>query len=520
MENLKRRNNKVKIENLITNTEFRRSLNHNYLILNNLIMDEIYDFSLQMIMENTIASLLPIEIKKENGTIELCYEISSLQSLSRIYEIKKISGKELVEIIRKIIEVFQRIKEYMLTEEEVVMLPEYIFMNPETREMKFLYCPYIQQSCENLFWKLSEFFLDHVEHQDSEAVVLAYQFYKIVRSDNYVLQEIKVLCERQINADHIYGDSSRDSKEIENRQQSDVGNAKSMRTLENIDLSKEIINKSTKEFSKNISKGLLNKIPKELSSKTELSKDLSNNLSENIPEKTSNDNTCAENRKNQIIIFLIITIISFILIIKNTNPINSYSKIISIGFLLFGLGGVVISLLKTKERKDKTKEINNNLTEKDFVNKPVIENEKDNLKYDLHYGKNVAYSEALDCGQTYDEEESHEKIYGKTEFCLITPEEEERVLVERKHGKEIRHKIDSLPFTIGKLKDMSNLYLPDNTVSRLHARIFEEDGKLYILDLGSTNGTYLNGISINQEEKFLLEAGDELKIGKTEFVYQ
>ena len=36
--------------------------------------------------------------------------------------------------------------------------------------------------------------------------------------------------------------------------------------------------------------------------------------------------------------------------------------------------------------------------------------------------------------------------------------------------------------------------LPDDTfVSQVHARVVERDGQLFIEDLGSTNGTFLNG---------------------------
>lgn len=54
-------------------------------------------------------------------------------------------------------------------------------------------------------------------------------------------------------------------------------------------------------------------------------------------------------------------------------------------------------------------------------------------------------------------------------------------------------------------------------VSRLHCIIRPTDSKLYILDLGSTNGTRLNGRSIGMNTPYGLSNGDLLSIGKLEF---
>jgi pSer/pThr/pTyr-binding forkhead associated (FHA) protein len=55
--------------------------------------------------------------------------------------------------------------------------------------------------------------------------------------------------------------------------------------------------------------------------------------------------------------------------------------------------------------------------------------------------------------------------------------------------------------------------LTDPTVSQLHARIFRRDGRLYIEDLGSSNGTYVNRKKVSQA--IALRRGDRLAIGST-----
>jgi pSer/pThr/pTyr-binding forkhead associated (FHA) protein len=51
-------------------------------------------------------------------------------------------------------------------------------------------------------------------------------------------------------------------------------------------------------------------------------------------------------------------------------------------------------------------------------------------------------------------------------------------------------------------------------VSRLHAAIRREDDKLLLVDLNSSNGTYLNGKQMIPNQPHILRDGDEIRFGK------
>ena len=53
----------------------------------------------------------------------------------------------------------------------------------------------------------------------------------------------------------------------------------------------------------------------------------------------------------------------------------------------------------------------------------------------------------------------------------------------------------------------------DSTVSQNHARIQRRDGRLWLEDLGSTNGTYLNSNVVTSPA--LLHKGDRIQVGRT-----
>ena len=58
----------------------------------------------------------------------------------------------------------------------------------------------------------------------------------------------------------------------------------------------------------------------------------------------------------------------------------------------------------------------------------------------------------------------------------------------------------------------NDIALPDEAASARHAKLEVEDGEWWIEDLGSTNGTLVNGVRINRREK--LRPGDEIAIGR------
>ena len=86
----------------------------------------------------------------------------------------------------------------------------------------------------------------------------------------------------------------------------------------------------------------------------------------------------------------------------------------------------------------------------------------------------------------------------------------------RKSGEQ---KAIRLPSTITVIGRRSNcdLRIPVISVSKRHCQINCDDGSLKIRDLGSRNGTLLNGIRINEA---LIQPGDWVQIGPIGFVFQ
>ena len=91
------------------------------------------------------------------------------------------------------------------------------------------------------------------------------------------------------------------------------------------------------------------------------------------------------------------------------------------------------------------------------------------------------------------------------------------VLVIRSGGGRVGESfpLDGDRMTIGRRPD-SDIFLDDVTVSRDHALLVRRGGDLYLDDLGSLNGSYVNRRRI---ESHRLEDSDELQIGKYKLTF-
>ncbi len=93
--------------------------------------------------------------------------------------------------------------------------------------------------------------------------------------------------------------------------------------------------------------------------------------------------------------------------------------------------------------------------------------------------------------------------------------------VKIKQGEEVRSiSLNQDEVIIGRLNEKKEVHIdlsPDDSVSRIHARIWKNNGILYLEDLGSSGGTYVNGLAIT--EIVSLEPDTEVFIGGQSLIF-
>jgi sigma-B regulation protein RsbU (phosphoserine phosphatase) len=90
------------------------------------------------------------------------------------------------------------------------------------------------------------------------------------------------------------------------------------------------------------------------------------------------------------------------------------------------------------------------------------------------------------------------------------------ITVESADGSRQRFRLAKPRITIGRSRD-SDIFLPDQWLSRQHAEILEKSGAFVLLDLGSKNGTLVNGEKVSDERR--LRDGDVISLGEHQLTF-
>jgi pilus assembly protein CpaF len=84
------------------------------------------------------------------------------------------------------------------------------------------------------------------------------------------------------------------------------------------------------------------------------------------------------------------------------------------------------------------------------------------------------------------------------------------IVITERGGAQRQLEFDSAEVSIGRLED-NEICLPKNNVSKRHSRLVLKDDRYILVDLKSTNGTYVNGRKI--ASPMVVRTGDKIYIG-------
>ncbi len=81
-------------------------------------------------------------------------------------------------------------------------------------------------------------------------------------------------------------------------------------------------------------------------------------------------------------------------------------------------------------------------------------------------------------------------------------------------------RLDKTPFCIGSIRGQTGYTLSEEGVSRLHARLYSENGEWFLEDLNSTNGTFVNEQEVLPGRSCALFNNDKLRFAGCEFLFK
>lgn len=453
--------------------EYKRDMNHNYLILYG--EDEINtdSYQVRMLVGNVIPSLLKCRIQGMDGRFLVYFDITSKQALSVLYEEKKMGVEDLRLIFGGFVKAMEDAAEYLMNPGQFIISPEYIYTDIEKQEIYFCMMPGYEKDIKEQFQFLTEYILPKIDHQDQDAVILGYGVYKRAMEDSFHLEHIKEeLYKTQGQQGTTTTKAEQMKTESEQRQESEDFNPEEEGFWENEEINQEFVRDGEK--SKRLSP----------------------------PQKTGVIVLAAI-----LLCGIAATTLMGYLPYLETGTILGIIIVLVACVMLF----VYVSKIKKKpgalrqgreEERDKPKGITGKVptdqtdqsqnTIKSVVkstNKPVVKSSQ------LHadYGETVVLSAGAVSGPAS--------------------------LVSKEPGELATIYINEDLTVIGKLETACDAVISLPTVSRIHAKIKKKEDAYYLTDMNSRNGTAVNGRLLLPDEEYRLEPEDEVDFAQARYIF-
>ena len=467
---------------------YKRELSHSYLVMEDIPQELSGHYQYRMILRNRIPGLLTSSERYMEGRSCLYYDISSRQSLGQMYLSAKIGIKEIRGIIDNLAQVLDTMSEYLLEERFLILEPEYIYMDLETEQLFFLYYPFQEEDAvEARYLPLAEFFLEHVDHREERAVGAAYQFYKMSKAENFMVGSFRTFLEKGLLEEREQEGSPAGSGRAEYSRTGyswqDYSRPGYRReeflerkyAPENVRSSER---KAAACFYEEEGPYEYGAAEEDLEGKRYKEKE----QKETGNKEEQGDLKQKRKKCRKAVGFLAASAIIFLLLcaaIWYRKPEGGEKTAM---FGLLAADGLEIPESSTSFWEE-------------YI--PPVHEELE--------GPTVYLSRSGMTGDSSASEHKRPRLTGMTEEA---------------DGRKAEYSLERLPVLVGKLKSRAQILLSDASVSRIHARFVEQEGRTALIDLNSTNGTFINGVRLEQEEVASLEDGDELRFGNVRMKYE
>ena len=418
------------------------------------------DYITNMFINNEIPDFATVRFKSLNAENYICYNMNGLIPISQSLEINKLNAERVESFLRSIIRVYKSMEEFMLPFDRLIVDEAYIYEDYNHKD-KF-YWIYGNDIADSNFTALFERLLDRVDYKDDRAVKIMYSLYQTAKDSEDILN-------KEAGGNSILKIKEKAEDILSLPYQSLDVRAKELIRLEN---EKNAI------IEGNISK-------------TDESKSLGyNELSNNADSMARRYRAEVENKKIK-------------RNIENYDDKNKEKKKIKNNSLKtsnksdkkFDMKAKLKKVWKYLNSDIGSKSINE---EEDFV---IVEEEPSYNIREVH-GKIAENRDITDNPTTL----LTGALIGNGVYCLKSEDLNDNNIL-----------LTEFPFFIGKSGENTNHRIDDSTVSRFHARVDKEDDELWLTDLNSTNGTFLNGIRMIPYDRVKVGKGDSIVISRKRY---
>ena len=487
--------------------EYRRETYRNYVLLDNeedniaeAGREELYE--IPMLLNNKIPYLLDVQITYLNERARYGFDITSNQAIFDWVERRKIKSDDCEHLYSSVFGAIDACCEYLLDERNLVLLPEYIYYDMRKNLYGFIYYVHYHSDIIQQINELSEFLMDHIDYEDERAVLLVYDMYheskikeasidtlitvfkekKKLKEDKILENSQKLNGKLELDVDQRLNENQKLDKISKLEECDYVNNEKANVELKRKQLIKRPIMESRQESEKLVS---------------------------NYPALSY----------FVVGVTLFVMLIVILYSIRQLEPTKLMAVILIVASITAYIGSKMF---------DPKKKVEKMVPVVEYIKQPVVNvlDQPDNeINMDNNYSDNEVpmneeddLSECTQLLSIVEEIRDIDNALGSDNPSNITDLKTQYVLLPE-DGKYNMLKISEFPFYIGKITDGLDAVIMESTISRVHAKITMEDENLYITDMGSTNGTYINEENIQPHTRIEIKIGDLLRFANVSYTF-
>ena len=472
--------------------EFIKDIKNNYMVLQSKAEEDI-SFALKMLEKNDIQGLLKLEVKTIDNQKYYYYDITSKRPLSEILEKSMLSYEQIKKIYDHIFGIPDILKEYLLDENNILLDIRFIYMDVSCSVIECCYYPDKKTDFRERLAEFTDKLLNKVDYKDKKAVLAIYAIYQMSHDNSCTLDTLKGVFEKQ-------AESPIKKEEPENL---DFRIKKiDIKDIETADAGEEEQSGGQREQEYPY-------MEERIENQREIVK---------YPKKVYGQ-ACAV-----LFVGIFAMFAALRLGVLNVDGVPEMKRylIMAAVFLLAEAGCFLVifrkenqctEIVEEEDYLDWEEEYDDSLSVpeiKGFTLSETVEGESDSDYYQKEFLKEAG-------SNIKKEKQESETEYEKTELLIDFQDSSIAYLESEFSGERIYLK--KFPFTIGKIKNGADHILKSSKISRLHAKFDYDNGSYYIEDLGSTNGTCVNGCAVNAHNRSIISDADRISFADINFVF-